>query len=230
MTAAKQIAYGTRWRRVAVMAVPAIGVTISLAAMTKNDVLASAVVFQGTTASVTAGGLTGERAGIGVVEATRSVDGKLTTSKVVRVNLAELKVDGLCVSQKQSIAGVTYTIKVRAGDGKAGTFETVGSRASLDLTRIKGDGDPGINLDGLVQLGVRSESITTTETNGRPDPNPLDAPSGLGWFGIDAGVGQFRNVRGQVYGLTLDQLAKVPGFKLTLHRGDDPCSGDPIPH
>ncbi|WP_018156531.1 DUF6230 family protein [Demetria terragena] len=230
MTAPVRPRYGTRWKRALCVLVPAVGLTVGAATFTAQDVMASAVVFQDKPSSIATGGLIGDKAGIGVVQTKRSVGGDVTTSDVIRVSLASMRIDGLCISQQQDIAGLTYTVRVTAGDGKAGTYETTGSNATLDMTEIRGDGDPGINLDGLVELGVSAESLTTTESSGKPDPNPLDAPSGTGWFGIDADVGSFSDVRGTTHGLRLESLAKIPGFTLSVEPGDKPCSSDPIPH
>lgn len=222
--------YGTRWRRACVLLVPATAAAVGLGALSSQDVLAGAVVFQNQPSTISTGGLVGEKTGIGVVKTRRSASGQTADTDVIRVSLAQMRVDGLCVSQQQTIAGVDYTVKVTAGDGTAETYETTGSAATLDLTQIRGDGDPGINLDGMVELGVAAESVTTTESGGAPVPNPLDAPDGSGWFGIDADVGSFRNVRGTVYGLTLQELAKIPGFELSVTPGASSCADDPIPH
>ncbi|WP_265444678.1 DUF6230 family protein [Flexivirga meconopsidis] len=222
---------GTRWGRAGALAAAGVAATIGLGTLMSQNVLATQVTFQGNPSQVSVGGLTGNKVGITVVRSTRSVDGKLTTGPALRVGAAGLQLDGLCLSQKQSIAGIDYTVRVSAGDGNSSTHEIQAQDATFDVTSIKGDGNPGLNLDGVVEIGVSGDSLVTTDTGGEPDPNPLGAPSGTGWFGINSGVGQFSNIRGRMYGFKVSEVAKMPGVRISVTPGtSDSCDSKPIQH
>lgn len=223
---------GTRWGRTSVLILAALLTMVAVLWAAQAQLVSSAlVVSQSRTSELASGGLEGSDVGLGMTTTERSTGvGNETDSKyVLRAGLADGKLNGLCLSQTQTVAGATVTLKLSAGDGDPATYEISGKNAVLDVVSLRGQGASGrtgngINLDGRAMLGVASSDITTlTAPDGTAVANPLDAPTGVGWFGIDADKGNLYNIKADVYNVVIGGPFSLPGLKIDIEPGNSGC-------
>jgi len=219
--------YGTRWGRTMVMVLLCFAFMAGLIAAARTRLLASSFTLQNATAEVATSGLDATNAAFAVLPETRA-DG--TTVYLLRGGFANGSFDGICVSQKQTLLGLPYTVTVKAGNNTlGGTYELTARDVQLDLTslRVAGQsGSPGngLNLDGRVQLGVAAQDVTTTSTNGVADPNPMGAPLGQGYWGLQADAAHLYNVRGTVYDLNIRGGIFLPGLSIKVSQTANGCN------
>lgn len=219
---------GTRWGRACVMTVLATGVVVALAGLMRSQVLATSFVVQGTTAEFATSQVTGTDVAFAMTTiGSKSSAGAIASRPVFSAGFATGQLDGLCLSQAQSLGPLgTFTLRLVAGDGVAGTTEISALNMQFDLTRLRGTGS-GIKLDGVVQLGLASSDVTTTTGTA----NPLGAPTGTGYWGIDATAGNIANLRGTLYDAQIIGNASLPNLTITLTPGTGAsCATSPLPH
>lgn len=225
--------YGTRWRRTAALAALALSLIASALVLMRLEVLAApGVVYQGSTAKFASGRVTGQDVGFGMSQMTRkNPDGTTSTVDVLSAGFATGTLDGFCLSQVESIAPFgDVVIRVTAGDGDSATMETDAVNVQFDITDLRGNGT-GVNLDGMVHLGVATSDITTLPGV----DNPLGAPTGTGWFGIDATKGDLFGVKGWLYNaeiggpMNLRNLSIEVGPNVSECWSDTGSTGD-LPH
>lgn len=222
------LTYGTRWSRASLLFVLAFVALVAMVFMMRQQVLATAFTVQGTTAQFSTGSVRGTDVGFGMTRVNSlSASGTTSTKSVFSSGFATGQLDGLCLSSTESIGPLgTYTIRITAGDNNPATNEVSANNMQFDLTNLRGDG-PGIRLDGIVQMGLSSSDVTTVAGVA----NPLDAPTGTGFFAIDATAGDIANVRGKLYDVQINGAIKMPGLKITLTPGtSQQCDNTPIPH
>lgn len=228
------VVYGTRWGRTNALVLVAFLVIAGIVVAVKQQVIAANLVFQSSTSQLATSAIDGSDVGFGVVRMARSTGsaGGTDTRNVLRGGFANGKLDGLCVSQVQSILGVNVTLKITAGDGVLGTYEIQGSNALFDIVSIRGTNGTngsGINMDGRAQFGLSAADVTTTKTDGIFDVNPLEAEQGTGWFGIDADKGNLYNIRGTIYDGVIGGPFSLPNLSITVTPGTSGCDASPLP-
>lgn len=229
------MAYGTSWRRALPLMLVAAAVVAAMLVMVQRNVLAAGVVYQGTTAKFATGRVSGENVGFGMRDMTaRSSAGTATTKKVLSAGFATGTLDGFCLSQVQVLPVLgDVVIKVTAGDGNAATREIQAVNVQFDVAQLRGAGS-GVNLDGMVHIGVASQDITTLTGV----DNPLGAPLGIGWFGIDATKGDIHEAKGHLHNAEIGGPMGLPNLKITVTpraAGGTECWGTvtdttPLPH
>ncbi len=206
--------YGTRWRRTGPAAGLGLALVLGVVWMMKVGVLAApGVVYQGKPAKFSSGRVTGQDVGFGMSTMTRkNADGTTSQVHVLSAGFATGTLDGFCLSQTQSIAPFgTVVIRVTAGDGNATTREINAVNVQFDITELRGNGT-GLNLDGIVQMGVASQDVTTLTGV----DNPLGAPVGPGWYGIDATAGDLYQVKGYLYDAEIGGPMQLPNLKIQV--------------
>ncbi|KGN34414.1 hypothetical protein N802_12745 [Knoellia sinensis KCTC 19936] len=226
-------AHGTRWGRAAFVALPALALMGGTLGMLKSNVIASQITVQKGTAEFSTGRVHGDVVAMGIVTVPVStgVAGQSTPKPVLRTGFAGANLNGFCFSQIQQLAGVNWTIKVTSGDDNPNTFESTGKNIVFDVTEIRGTSDPGINLDGLVEIGPRASSLRTI-----PDPNdptkfldnPLEAPTTGNYLGIQASIGELYQLRGKVYDMQIGGPLNLPNLDITVTRNGQTCNQLPI--
>ncbi|MGE9808166.1 MULTISPECIES: DUF6230 family protein [unclassified Janibacter] len=191
---------------------------------------------RGRLAQLASSGLEGSDVGLGMATTTRSTGSGTTTDTkyVVRAGLADGKLDGLCLSQTQTVGGAAFTIFLRGGDGTLGTYEIAGKNAVLDVTNLRaaaqtGSAGNGIVFDGRVLMGVSGDDITTTATGGVADRNPLEVADTIGWYGIDADKGTIYNFTADVYDLVIGGPFSMPGLSIQVVAGSTGCKSTALP-
>lgn len=223
---------GTRWPRTFAVIGAAVAALVGLTTLMSSNVLALDLVFGSTPSQFSSSEINASNVAFAMATApVRDSSGNDTQVPVLRTGLASAKFDGLCVSHTSSIAGQTFTFTLTAGDGKLGSYDVSADNAIFDAISLKGgqqSGQPanGVNLDGRTQLGVASSSVTTVPGL----DNPLSAPTGTGWYGIDAGQGRLYSVKGQIYDAQIQGPLDLPDLKISVSPGiDDQCQSAAYP-
>lgn len=206
-------AYGTAWRRTLPLLLLALAAMGGVLALVRADVLAATVTYQGTTAKFATGRVTGQNVGFGMAQRTVvNADGSTAVKNVLSAGFATGSLDGFCLSQVQSVPVVgDVVIKLTAGDGDPGTREISAVNVQFDIAQLRGN-STGVNLDGRVHIGIASQDITTLTGV----DNPLKAPIGSGWWGIDATAGDIFAAKGFLYDAEIGGPMNLPGLKITV--------------
>jgi hypothetical protein len=206
-------AYGTSWRRTLPLMLLALTAMAVCLVLLKQQVFAAAVTYQGNTAKFATGRVTGQDVGFGMRQlSSKSSGGVVSTKTVLSAGFATGTLDGFCLSQVQNLPVIgDVVIKVSAGDGNASTREISATNVQFDIASLRGAGT-GVNLDGRVQIGMASQDITTLPNTN----NPLGAPTGIGWWGIDATAGDIFSAKGYLYNAEIGGPMNLPGLKITV--------------
>lgn len=213
------------------LALVAFAAMAGLMTLLRQDVLAAAVTYQGSTAKFSSGRVSGQDIGFGMAQVNVAGAG---TRNVLAAGFATGSLDGLCVSQVQSVPLIgDVVIKLTSGDGESSTREVKATNVQLDITQLRGSGT-GINLDGRVQIGMASQDVTTLAGVN----NPLAAPTGIGWWGIDATAGDIFSAKGYLYDAEIGGPMTLPGLRITVtpkaaggtECWTTPTDATPLPH
>lgn len=213
--------YGTRWKRTGPAAAAGLALVAGVLGMMRIGVLAApGVTYQGAAAKFSTGRVAGQDVGLGISTMTRkSADGSTSQVKVLSAGFATGTLDGFCLSQTQSIAPFgTVVIRVTAGDGDATTREINAVNVQFDLTELRGNGT-GLNLDGIVQMGLATQDVTTLAGV----DNPLGAPLGGGYYGIDASAGDLHQVKGYLFNAEIGGPMRLPNLTIRVGTNVPEC-------
>ena len=195
-----------RWRRFAVMFVPAVGVTALLLGLTANGALASSFSISGQQFKVSADSLTGTGfQQFGTIDHTAG--GTLTPVAESEIGSAQLT--NLCQSVKvdlTSFALGVWTLKITAGQGA--TPVTANSLV-IDANQLSGS------------------TATFHNINIGQDASTLNAVSGVptgqaGTFGQQANDVSISNLQQTAYSTSAGTFT-LPGFGLSFSSGDNEC-------
>lgn len=211
---------GTRWTLATPMIVIGFCLTGLLLSLVWTNVLASSLVYQGTPAKFSTSRVSGENVAFGVTDMSyKNGDGSTGTRKVLRAGFATSRLNGFCLSQIQSLPGIgNVTVKISAGDGNASTREIEAVNVQFDVQQLRGNGT-GVNMDGVVQIGLGAADVTTLPGV----DNPFDAQLGIGHFGIDAAAGDIYLVKGLLHNAEIGGPLSLPGLKITAVPGGSEC-------
>lgn len=216
-----QTHYGTRWRRTLPAAALGLVAVASVLGMMRAGVLAApGVTYQGSAAKFSSGRVTGQDVGFGMSTMTRKgADGTTSPVRVLSAGFATGTLDGFCLSQVESIAPFgSVVIRVTAGDGNPATREINAVNVQFDITELRGNGT-GLNLDGIVQMGLATQDVTTLPGV----DNPLGAPLGTGNYGIDATAGDLHQVKGYLYNAEIGGPMQLPNLRIQVGPGVPQC-------
>jgi hypothetical protein len=222
---------GTRWGRTSVLLVIALCAVAAMLWAVRTQVIASSLVFEGSTAQFSSSGINGTDVGMGMTRIQRNTGTAIDDEQVLRFGFANGSINGICISQTQSLAGIgSVTLLITAGDGNSSTYEIAGSNVTFDVITANTTGS-GIRMDGRAQLGLATQDITTTKTGTLFDPNPLDQPANApGWYGIDADYGYLLNVKGTIYDGYVGGPFSMPGLTIKVVPGTVGCQGLALPN
>ncbi|MBW1598845.1 cholesterol esterase [Streptomyces sp. JJ38] len=215
----------THWRRGALVALPALLTAGGLGAALSAGALALDLRIQDRPLSLATSSVYGTKYGAAVVDVpyTRP-DGTTGTVRVLRMGFADGVINGLCLSQRQDIMGVTYTLLFTLGDEDPGSWEIRTENTVLDVRDATGV----LDMDGIVDLNVNGADVKTIEDDaGNPVDNPLGAPEHR--FGIQARYAKFDKITGTVQDIQIPGLLTTPQLDLSVRRGAVDCPAPPPP-
>ncbi|MEU2660511.1 DUF6230 family protein [Streptomyces sp. NPDC007325] len=215
----------THWWRALAVAVPALLAAGGLGSAMATGALAVGLRVQDRAVDFTTSSLYGTRYGAAIVdqEVVRS-DGTAGSVRVLRMGFAEGVLNGLCLSQRQRIAGATYTLLLTLGDDNPGSWEIRTRNTVLDLRNATGV----LDMDGIVDLNVNGADVRTVEdATGTPVPNPLGAPQHR--FGIQARYAKFDRITGTAQDFQIPGLLTTPRLKLSVKPGAVACPAPAAP-
>ncbi|SER58795.1 DUF6230 family protein [Actinokineospora terrae] len=217
----------THWRKAAVLALPALALAGVLGARVAQGAIASEVVVQGGTLSLSTSGLYGTDFGLSVGDVTRqNADGSTTSVRVGRLGFAEGRLNELCLSFQQQVLGSWFTVYITGGDGDRSTWEIRTDNVELDVVTATG----ALDMDGVVKIGVPGEDVTTIkDAAGNSVPNPLRVPAAEHRIGIDATFAEFRQVRGQIAVMSIPRPLRIPNLALRMEPGRGQCAAPVAP-
>lgn len=212
--------YGTAWRRT--LPLLALGLTLIgvLAGLARSQVLGlGATLYSRGPGAFSAAGLTGEDIAFGAANLTRTrADGSTESIKVLRAGLSTAQISEFCYSYVEELPLLgSFTVRVTAGDGDPGTYEVSAENLVLDLDRIRAS---EINLDGEVQIGLATSDVSTVPGLA----NPLDAPEGTGYLGVDATRGVIHGASGYLRDVEIGGPAELPGLSISVKRNGAQCA------
>lgn len=212
---------GTRWGRALPAMVVGLALVVSTLGMLQAQVLALNFTVSDTSGEFASTGIRGEDVGFGMAEMTTR-NGQ--TRKVLRAGFASGSMNGFCYSRTETIPIVgSVFFKLTAGDGDPSTYEISANNAVFDIQELKGSGT-GVNLDGVVQLGLATQDITTLPGV----DNPLDQ-MGTGYFGIDATKGDLHQVRGTLWNADITGNITLPKLGITVSPSGTGCKTGSLP-
>lgn len=215
----------THWRRTLAVAVPALLAAGGLGSAMATGALAVGLRIQDRPVDFTTSSLYGTQYGAAVVdqEVVRS-DGAAGSVRVLRMGFAEGVLNGLCLSQRQQIAGATYTLLLTLGDDNPGSWEIRTQNTVLDLRNATGE----LDMDGIVDLNVNGADVRTVkDASGAYVPNPLGAPQHR--FGIQARYAKFDRITGTAQDFQIPGLLTTPRLKLSVRPGSVACPAPAAP-
>lgn len=207
---------GTRWLRTGVVAVCAVAAAASLGAGLAQGVLAANFVVVRQPFQLRSDQLQGN--GFAAFVHGRQLDNGQPAGQgqaMARAGFQSARMDGFCGAVHQNVAGLPYTLKLRAGDPITGVPD-----GSTEISAA------GLVLDASALAAVRSQFgslvLGKSADDVRTGPNPL--PGGTpGEFGLEAGVVTIDGLTATAYTTEISGQIQLPGLSLVLERGTTNC-------
>jgi hypothetical protein len=194
-----------RWRRFAVIFIPAAGVTALLLGLTANGALASSFSISGQQFQVSADSLTGTGfQQFGTVDYTA---GK-TPIVVAESEIGSATITNLCQSVVTDIPVLgDYTLKITAGGG--GNSPVTASSLIIDANQLSGSTATFNNIN------IGQDASTLNDVSNVP-------VGAAGSFGQQATGISITNLEQTAYSTSAGTFT-LPGFSLSLSAGDGSC-------
>ena len=193
-----------RWRRFALIFVPAIGITGLLLGLTAEGALASSFSISGQQFQVSADSLTGTG-----FQQFGTVDEEVGNKPVAvaQSEIGSAKIKNLCQSVVANFPlGLgTYTLRISAG----GSTPVSASSLIIDANQLSG------STASFHQINIGQDASTLNAVSGVPDGAP-------GSFGQQAAGIVIANLRQTAYSTSAGTFT-LPGFSLSLSAGAKPC-------
>ncbi|MFI1716781.1 DUF6230 family protein [Streptomyces litmocidini] len=215
----------THWGRSLAVALPALLAAGGLGSAMATGALAVGLRIQDRPVDFTTSSLYGTQYGAAVVDqAVVRPDGSTGTERVLRMGFADGVINGLCLSQRQQIAGATYTLLLTLGDDDPGSWEIRTKNTVLDLRGATGV----LDMDGVVDLNVNGADVKTVkDASGAYVVNPLDSPQHR--FGIQARYAKFDRITGTAQDFQIPGLLTTPKLSLSVRPGAVACPAPAAP-
>jgi hypothetical protein len=196
---------GTRWGRGLALMVPSTMITCAAAYALSSGAMAASfnVADQPLLTTIETVDGTGVAAVVSAVSA-KSADGSIRQVPTLHVAISRGTLKGVCIIAPQKVAGMTYSIVIRAAETGIGT----GQNIVLDATEAKGF---NVNARDLM-VGRSADEISL---NGR---SLGGQPGGLGIDGPNAVV-HMENVVGTAFSAELLGAIQASDFSATIKPG-----------
>jgi hypothetical protein len=203
-----------RWRRFAVIFVPAAGVTVLLLSLTASGALASSFSISGEQFQVSADSLTGTGfQQFGTVDQTAGGTNPQTGQQnpaaiaVAQSEIGSAQITNLCQSVVTNIPVLgTYTLRITAGN--KGTPVQADSLI-IDANQLSG------SVATFHNITIGQDASTLNEISGVPTGQ-------AGTFGQQSSDISITNLRQTAYSTSAGTFT-LPGFSLSLSSGDNSC-------
>jgi len=195
-----------RWKRFAVMFVPAVALTAGLLALTANGALAASFSISGQQGETSADSLTGQGfEQFGTADVANSVNGT-GLQPVVESEINSAQLTNLCQSIVENVPLIgTITLKITGGGGG-----TPASATSLiiDANQLSGSTATFNNI----QQGIDNKALK----------NPTPALAGTGNFSQQADSISISNLQEVAFSTEAGTFT-LPGFSMSLTTGNNSC-------
>ena len=238
--------YGTRWRRMVAATTVGFGL---LAGMVATMGSSASAVFS-PTLTINNGSSTFSSTNIHAADAafgTSLVQTQAAASSggdwtpVLRAGFASATMNGFCLSRVEEVGMLgSYTVRLTSGDDDPATNEINAQMAVFDITQFRAAAAPGINLQGVAQIGLASTDLTTNPGSAPYAANPMGLPqafdsswyqasgngghnNGQGFTGIDATVADLNSVYGDVWQAQIEGKVTLPNLEIELLPGNQSC-------
>ncbi|MEU4455053.1 DUF6230 family protein [Nocardioides sp. NPDC023903] len=238
--------YGTRWRRMAAATTVGFGL---LAGMVATMGSSASAVFSPTlttnngssTFSSTNIHAADAAFGTSLVQTQAAASSGGDWTPVLRAGFASATMNGFCLSRVEEVGMLgSYTIRLTSGDDDPATNEINAQMAVFDITQLRAAAAPGINLQGVAQIGLASTDLTTNPGSAPYAANPMGLPqafdsswyqasgngghnNGQGFTGIDATVADLNSVYGDVWQAQIEGEVTLPNLEIEVLPGNQSC-------
>lgn len=238
--------YGTRWRRMVAATTVGFGLLAGMVATmgsSASAVFSPSLTINNGSSTFSSTNIHAADAAFGTslvqTQAAASSGGDWTP--VLRAGFASATMNGFCLSRVEEVGMLgSYTIRLTSGDDDPATNEINAQRAVFDITRLRAAAAPGVNLQGVAQIGLASTDLTTNPGSAPYAANPMGLPqafdsswyqfsgngghnNGQGFTGIDATVADLNSVYGDVLQAQIEGQVILPNLEIELLPGNQSC-------
>ncbi|MBO0825212.1 MAG: cholesterol esterase [Actinobacteria bacterium] len=199
-----------RWKRFAIMFIPAAGVSAALLVATANGALAASFSISGQRGETSADSLTGQGfEQFGTADVANPLNGN-ALQPVVESEISSAQITNLCQSLAETIPGLgTFTLKITGGDN--GTPATASSLI-IDANQLSGSTATFNNI----QQGIDNSQLKVA----------TPTLAGHGNYAQQATSVTITNLQEVAYSTEAGTFT-LPGFNLSLTAGNNPCFSGP---
>jgi len=200
-----------RWKRFAVMFVPAVALTAGLLALTANGALAASFSISGQQGETSADSLTGQGfEQFGTADVANSVNGT-GLQPVVESEINSAQLTNLCQSIVENVPLIgTITLKIKGGTDPQNP--ATASSLIIDANQLSGS----TATFGGIQQGIDNKALK----------NPTPALAGTGNFSQAATSISISNLQEIAYSTEAGTFT-LPGFSMSLTTGNNACFASP---
>jgi hypothetical protein len=205
---------GVRWKRFAILCVPAVAVSAGLLTATANGALAASFSISGQQGETSADLLTGTGfQQFGTADVANAANGN-GIQAVAESQISSAKITNLCQSLVESLPLGLGTVTLTIRGGNNGTAASADSLV-IDANQLSGSTATFSNI----QEGIDNSALSDA---GMKSP----ALAGKGNFAQQATSIRIANLREIAYSTEAGTFT-LPGFSLSLKTGNNPCFADP---
>jgi hypothetical protein len=208
--------YGTRWGVLLKLLVPALAVVIGLATAMMRGVLATSFVAEGGTLQLTTSGLKGDGVAILLQKVPKGIGTK--NSYDARVGIAHGRINGLCITQRVSILGVDFTLKVTGGDNDPSTYELSANGVFMDARSADGK----IYAYGHTEVNKNAASVVAGDSG-------MQLGGSNQRFGIQAEQAKLTEVQAIVHDIQIPGSLEASPLHISFEQGDASCPAPAAP-
>lgn len=215
-TAADGVRRGTRAGRACVLAVPALVATGVLGAAMAQGLLAANFMVVNQPFTIKSDKVLGSGFAAFMHDRTKDDGGTGASEAMVRAGFKSARLDGLCGVVNQSILGVDYTLRIRAGEAVDGSPqgtdpEINASDLILEATAVKGVNSRFADM----YLGKSADDVQMGGTS--------LAGGTAGAFGLEAGSVTVDGLQASAHTVELIGSIGLPDLALSVELGKTTC-------
>ncbi|HYK69309.1 MAG TPA: DUF6230 family protein [Streptosporangiaceae bacterium] len=200
-----------RWKRFAIMFVPAAAISAALLTLTANGALAASFSISGQQGETSADSLTGQGfQQFGTADVANAVNGS-GLQPVVESEINSAQITNLCQSVVETLPLGLGTITLKITGGNNGTPASASSLI-IDANQLSGS----TATFGSIQQGIDNSAL----------PVKTPALAGKGNFSQAATSISITNLQEIAYSTEAGTFT-LPGFSMSLTAGNNPCFADP---